>query len=126
MPAYTYRCTGCDHRFELILRPNEREGQTCPECEEPAEQVVDGDVGLVLRGDHWPGKALRIKGQMKAKNSRLSSRQEERKREGPGVRLVPNVGGEEVGSWSEARKLAASKGKVSDTYRGREQKEKDA
>jgi hypothetical protein len=53
---------------------------------------------------------------MAEKNRRLDQKQAERKREAPGVRLAPNVEGERVGSWSEAKKLAESKGKDGSTY----------
>ncbi len=40
--------------------------------------------------------------------------------------LLPNVGGEVVDSWSEAKKLAESKGKVSETYDHMVKKEVEA
>lgn len=33
MPLYEYRCSECDHRFEVLQRLGEgAEGLTCPEC----------------------------------------------------------------------------------------------
>jgi hypothetical protein len=53
---------------------------------------------------------------MEKKNQRLDAKQNERKRDAPMVTLAPNVGGERVESWSEASKLAASKGKDTSGY----------
>ncbi len=36
MPIYEYRCTECDHRFEILQRLGEGcEGLTCPGCNAP-------------------------------------------------------------------------------------------
>lgn len=36
MPLYEYRCSDCDHRFEILQRMGEgADGLTCPECEAP-------------------------------------------------------------------------------------------
>ena len=72
---------------------------------------------FILRGDGWAGKNNRIAGQMRRKNQRLDAKQRERRKDGSGgVTLAPNVGGERVDSWSEASKLAKSKGKDTSGY----------
>jgi hypothetical protein len=71
---------------------------------------------VIFKGDGWVSKNLRVAGQMADKNKRLDQKQNERKREAPGVKLAPNVDGERVGSWSEAKKLAESQGKDGSTY----------
>ena len=38
------------------------------------------------------------------------------KRDAPGMRLAPNVDGERTGTWTEAKKLAESKGKDASSY----------
>jgi len=36
MPLYEYRCTECDHRFEILQRMGEgADGLDCPSCGEP-------------------------------------------------------------------------------------------
>lgn len=36
MPLYEYRCTECEHRFEILQRMGEgAEGLSCPECGKP-------------------------------------------------------------------------------------------
>lgn len=110
MPIYAYRCPSCGADFDKVLPiSRHNEPQTCPECSHhPATKVIT-PVGFVLKGDGWAGKNNKIANQMRKKNERLDAKQEERKRDA-GVRLAPNVEGERVGSWSEASKLAKSKG----------------
>lgn len=126
MPIYAYKCTNgeCLDSFEKHLPLSEFDNdQGCPSCGSLAEKRVSG-VGFVLKGDAWPGKNIRIKNQMAAKNKRLSVKQNERKKDAPPVTLAPNVDGERVGSWAEAKKLAASKGKATSTYDALVRKEK--
>ena len=82
-------------------------------------------VNFVLKGDAWAGKNLTLLKQMDDKNARLDRKQEEKKRDLKGMmRLAPNVGGERVDSWSEAAKLAASRGKDTSSYEPMVRKEK--
>ena len=117
MPIYEFQCTdpNCGVEFEMLLPFDQyQDPQVCPDCGSPANKLVSlGD--FVLKGDGWAGKAVRIKGQMKKKNERISARQRERYGNNP-HKVTPNVDGERVDSWAEAKKLAASKGKVADTY----------
>ena len=125
MPTYEYQCEKCDHAFERSLRIAQyQDPQDCPECGEgPAKRMISGGVGFILRGDGWAGKNNRVRGQMRAKNRRLDAAQAERGQDAGG-KLAPNVEGERVGSWSEATKLARSKGKDTSGYEARARKEK--
>ena len=126
MPIYEYKCieSGCSKTFEKQLPVSEFDSaQACPTCGGASEKRV-ANVGFVLRGDAWPGKNIRIKDQMATKNKRLTAKQNERKKDAPMVTLAPNVDGERVSSWSEAKKLAGSKGKVTSTYDALIRKEK--
>lgn len=116
MPTYSYKCESCEFPFEMI-RPmaESSDPQPCPECGGCGKRTI-GEINFILKGDGWPGKNIKIKGQMERKNRVLSKRQEERKREAPGVRLAPNVDGERVESWSEAKSLAESQGKNTASY----------
>lgn len=118
MPTYTYKCSGCGNEFERILRIVEFDDpQVCEcGCEEPAKRIIAAPVGFILRGDGWTGKNIRVKGQMTKRRQSLAGKEHERKMDGPGVRLAPNVGGERVDSWSEAKRLAKSKGKDTSSY----------
>jgi putative FmdB family regulatory protein len=118
MPTYEYSCVSCSFEFEKILRMSQyAEPQECPECGAgPAKKRVSLGAGFILSGDDWTGKNMTIARQMADKNKKLSVKENEFKREGPGMRLAPNVGGERVESWKDASKLAASKGKDTSGY----------
>jgi len=128
VPTYAYHCDDCGLDFEKIL-PISRydEKQDCPDCGAgPAKKMVTRP-NFILKGDGWAGKNNRIAGQMRKKNQRLDAKQRERSRSGSGgVRLAPNVEGERVESWSEASKLAKSKGKDTSGYDRLAAKEKKA
>ena len=116
MPTYTYACDVCEIDFEQIL-PLDRynEPQACPSCGATSRKTV-APVGFILTGDGWASKNGRVAKQMAEKNRRLDAKQRELKNDGPGVTLAPNVGGERVDSWSDAKKLAESQGKNGASY----------
>jgi len=126
LPTYTYKCTECTKQFEQVLSLADfNEPQVCPGCGEgPAKRIIAASVGFVLRGDGWTGKNIKIKGQMARRRAALKSKEHEQKMDGPGVRLAPNVEGERVDSWAEARKLAGSKGKDTSSFDGMVRKER--
>lgn len=118
MPTYEYKCESCSAEFERVLRMAQyNDPQACPECgTSPAKKQVSLGAGFILAGDGWDGKNHTISRQMAAKNRNLNRKQDTLKRDAPGVTLAPNVDGERVGSWAEAQKLAASKGKDASTF----------
>jgi putative FmdB family regulatory protein len=128
MPTYNYECQACDHCFELVMKMSEYDSKvkpTCPEC------GIDGKSCRVFTppminfaGDDWSTKNNRIAGQMKDKNRRLETKEREMKKEGRIPSLAPNVDGQRVDSWSEATKLAKSKGKDTSGYEKYARKEK--
>lgn len=114
MAVYAYECEGCGADFEKNLPMAQFDDpQVCPECGAGSKRVVV-PVNFVLKGDGWTGKNLRVKEQMTRKNARLKRKQKDHV--GPGPQLAPNVDGERVDSWSEAKKLAASQGKSAESY----------
>jgi putative FmdB family regulatory protein len=126
MPTYAYRCDACELNFDKILSISRyQEPQDCPDCGAgPAKKLVT-KPNFILRGDGWAGKNNRIAGQMRKKNQRLDAKQDARRKDGAGrVKLAPNVNGERVGSWSEASRLAKSKGKDTSGYERMAAKEK--
>jgi putative FmdB family regulatory protein len=126
MPTYTYKCPECDSQFERVLQLAEHDApQGCPDCGQgPAKRIIAGSVGFVLRGDGWAGKNNKVKGQMSRRRQRLAGKEHEQKMDGPGMRLAPNVNGERVDSWSDAKKLAKSKGKDTSSYDANVRKER--
>ena len=116
MPIYEYQCESCEHQFQK-MRPISQcsAPQNCEECGEGARKLISAP-NFNLVGDGWSGKNARIKRQMADKNRRLTARQNEMKRDAPSVTLTPNVDGERVDTWSEASRLAKSKGKDTAGY----------
>jgi putative FmdB family regulatory protein len=111
MPSYTYRCQDCGAPFEKILPISQYNSQQdCPECDSANTARTITDVNVVLKGDNWPGKMIKVKDQMARSRREAGWRQEEFKRDGRAPSLIPNVGGERLDSWSEAKSMAASKG----------------
>lgn len=124
MPTYGYQCNACSAVFDRVLPLSKRkELQACPECQAEARQTLTAGVGAVLRGDGWTGKNILIKSQMAARRARVGRREVSFRHDGPQIRLAPNVGGEQVDSWSEATKLARSKGKETSLYAQRARQE---
>lgn len=127
MPVYAYECESCGEVFDKILPFSRyKDPQDCPFCQAgPAKKLVSVP-NFILKGDGWDGKNHTIKRQMEKKNQRLAQKEREFKNDAPGVRLAPNVNGERVDSWSEASKLAASKGKDTTGYDARARAEKNS
>lgn len=127
MPNYSYKCLSdtCGEQFDKMLPVSQYDvPQSCPNCNNAETEKQINAVGFVLRGDSWPGKNIRINNQMAHKNRRLDSKQNEKKRDAPPVTLAPNVNGERCESWSDAKKLARSKGKETTSYDSLIRKEK--
>lgn len=125
MPLYTYHCELCDKEFDDSAKLAEyKDPRPCPQCGTVSPRVLTAFPGFVLKGDDWPGKNLRIRGQMERKNQRLASKEREMKGDGMVPSLAPNVDGERTDTWAEATKLAASRGKDTSGYETYARKEK--
>ena len=125
MPIYMYQCAdeSCAHDFEKTLPVAEYDApQVCPVCGKEARKCV-APSGFVLVGDDWPGKAMRVKKQMTDLNRKAGERGKARGLRS-GYSLAPNVDGEQTDSWSDAQKLAKSKGKKAESFEPLVQKEK--
>jgi putative FmdB family regulatory protein len=126
MPTYSYNCESCEIEFEeLVPLAFYKEPQPCPQCESMAPRILGSQFpGTIFKGDSWATKNNRIKGQMREKNKRLAAKEREQKGDGMIPQLAPNVGGERVGSWNEAAKLAKSQGKDTSGYEAMARKAK--
>ncbi len=105
MALYRMRCTSCgftqDRRIAATLDPK----TFCTLCEQEARPVPPKRGQEIVRtGDDWVGKGMELRAQM----ARRAARVQQDAPHAPTLR--PNVEGEEVGSWAEAARLAASKG----------------
>ena len=82
------------------------------------EKLFNQFMQLVEKGDYDAAQQINID------VLRLDAKQRERRNDAPTATLAPNVDGERVGSWSDAAKLAKSKGKDASGYEARARKEK--
>lgn len=126
MPTYEYKCENCGSVQEIIHSIKDNPVIPCQEClhkdlKIPMTRLISGGAGFNLGSTEtmaWREKRNRAKN-----NAKLELKQIERYGTGSGT-LVPNVGGETTGSWSEAAKLARDKGKDSLSYAGKVAEEK--
>ena len=117
MPTYIYKCNACGDTFTVNKQMSKSSSpEDCVHCSSGETQKMPAMPQVVFKGDTWGDKNSRVGKQMAEKNKRLDVKQNEMKRDAPVSSLLPNVDGERVDSWSEAKKLAESKGKVSETY----------
>ena len=72
-----------------------------------------GSPSVHLKGDSWTGKLLKEK-EYRNKKSKVLDRKQ--KVEHKADKVLPNVNGEVVSSWSEAKKLAKDKGYNTSSY----------
>ncbi|HET6352067.1 MAG TPA: FmdB family zinc ribbon protein [Coriobacteriia bacterium] len=49
MPTYDFRCTACDHRFEVTRPMGSTAEEACPECGAPTKKVF-APVGVSFKG----------------------------------------------------------------------------
>ena len=127
MPVYSFRCKSCDTVFDVKLRMGDKTKQPCVSCNSEETTRVLSAPSVILKGDGWTGKNIKIRGQMARKNSRLAVKEREFVKDSNEMKtmtVAPNVEGERVDSWSEARELARSKGKDTSTYDAYVRKEK--
>lgn len=116
LASYDFNCHSCETTFE-VSRPMSQAADPaiCPDCGKQAARVFTVP-GMVFQGDGWASKNERIRGQMARKTARLDKAQESWRHDGPKMTLAPNVEGERTDTWSEAKGLAASKGKDVASY----------
>jgi putative FmdB family regulatory protein len=120
--VYDYKCIKCGNVEEQYHGMNETPEFFCSKCDSPMERIFTiNRTGFIIRGEA-PSKVVKEQRYRQKHNADLSVKQVERY--GTGPKPVPNVGGEEVGSWSEAAKLAKDKGLNTSSYEPMIAKEK--
>lgn len=114
MPTYEYKCNKCGLIKEIIHSIKIDPEISCDGCGfKPMERMISRNISGFITKD-TPSKLWKEKRYRNKKNAELSVKQIDRYGRGP--RLQPNVDGQEVDSWSEAKKLAKDKGKNIATY----------
>lgn len=106
MPVYTYRCD-CGKTQDIMRKVSDTSEVICSECSSIMHRYATGGSGSFVRGT-TVGKYYKEDRLRKKKNAELDVKQFERY--GGQNKLVPNVNGEEVGTWKEASQIAANAG----------------
>lgn len=74
MPTYDYRCTKCDHLFELFHSMSDESVKKCPKCKGKSLRVPSEGAGLLFKGSGFYITDYRSKSyQDKAKQDSTSS-----------------------------------------------------
>jgi putative FmdB family regulatory protein len=53
MPTYTYKCSECNHQFDIKQRITDEKLIHCPECQEDTLERVIGANPVIFKGDGW-------------------------------------------------------------------------
>ncbi|HYE03174.1 MAG TPA: zinc ribbon domain-containing protein [Phycisphaerales bacterium] len=70
MPTYDYRCTACDHRFELFHSMSEKPKRTCPKCGKAAlERLIGTGAAVLFKGSGFYQTDYRSESYKKAAES---------------------------------------------------------
>lgn len=121
MPIYQYSCP-CGSTKDVLHGFAERPAQSCAICGTAmSKDFAPTEVLGHVRGS-TPSKAWKESRVRHKRNAVLGLKQIERY--GAGSKLVPNVGGEELGSWKEAALVAKDKGKDTSEFLKLAEKEK--
>lgn len=122
MNRYDYKCPECGIVEEHMHSMKDDPEIKCSNCDTVMERQIGLGGGFSIRGGsasiHWKEKRNRLK-----KREELGPKQQERYGH-MAPKPAPNVGGERCDSWSDAQKLAKSKGLNTDSYKPMVEKEK--
>lgn len=106
MPLYKYKCS-CGEKIDKIHGMSETPEVKCSKCGEEMSRLVTGGTGSYIKAA-TVGKYQKEERTRKKKRAAMSVRQYEKY--GGKNKLVPNVEGQEVSSWEEAKVIATQKG----------------
>lgn len=68
MPIYEYRCTQCEHQFEVFQSVKDEPVSTCPRCGGQVRRLISGGNGLIFKGSGFYITDYRNKGRSGAKD----------------------------------------------------------
>jgi len=112
MPNYDLRCGNCLNETTVNCSMSDRNDQSCTMCNLKMSVLVRS-TSFMLKGDNWSGKLIK-ETEFRKKRSEVLDRRQRKEHSSP--KVAPNVEGEIVGSWKEAKKLASDKGYNTSTY----------
>ena len=58
MPTYEYKCSSCEHSFEIVQSMKDKQKRKCPSCKKPNLKKVLGTPMVFVKGEpqtigHW-------------------------------------------------------------------------
>jgi len=53
MPIYDYKCSNCEHQFELIQKFSDQPAEICPQCNQKSIQKLVSAPSFRLKGGGW-------------------------------------------------------------------------
>ena len=53
MPIYDYKCSNCEHQFELIQKFSDQPAEICPQCSQKSVQKLVSAPSFRLKGGGW-------------------------------------------------------------------------
>jgi putative FmdB family regulatory protein len=53
MPIYEYKCSKCEHQFEVIQRFSDNPVESCPECNKKSVKKLVSAPSFRLKGGGW-------------------------------------------------------------------------
>ncbi|MDZ7272065.1 MAG: zinc ribbon domain-containing protein [candidate division KSB1 bacterium] len=68
MPTYEYRCTQCEHMFEVFQSIKDEPVKTCPMCGGAVRRLIGGGNGLIFKGSGFYITDYRNKGRSSGKD----------------------------------------------------------
>lgn len=114
---YDFKCTQCGCVQDMILSISDSDKEyPCNKCGRISSRrtfIASNWCGqMVLKGE-WPGKLIKESNYRNKQSEELKVKQRKRYSK---PTLTPNVNGEFVDSWDDAKKLACDKGYATDQY----------
>ena len=50
MPTYNFKCTKCEHEFEVMLPMTHKKNPKCEKCKKKTEKLISGGAGVIFKG----------------------------------------------------------------------------
>jgi len=112
MPRYTVVCRECEVYKDIFHSISQKPVLICETCGTSLQKIIS-NPNIHLKGDNWTGKLLKEK-ELRTRNSQHLGRKQHL--EHTPEKVLPNVDGQVVSSWPEAKKLAKDKGYNTSSY----------
>jgi putative FmdB family regulatory protein len=76
MPTYEYKCSDCNHTFEIIQSMKEDPLKICPDChKETLKKLVSGGAGLIFKGSGFYLTDYKNKPATESKSTKTESKE---------------------------------------------------